>query len=120
MHSLEASSEGIWVIGDQATSCDILSTHPYDYWVPYCLTDSLNSTRSILHAIAESCLYSSIGEKTCIVEEIGNMGPMIASDNITENYLKATLFSCFFNGIKAYLWWCAFDQDNLNFPPTHT
>lgn len=117
MHSLEASSEGIWVIEDQATSCDILSTHPYDYWVPYCLTDSLNSTRSVLHASAESCLYSSIGEKPCIVEEIGTMGPMIANDIITENYLKATLFSCFFNGIKAYLWWCAFDQDNLNFPP---
>jgi hypothetical protein len=117
MHSLDASTEGIWVIEDQANYCDVLTTHPYDYWVPYCLSDSINSTRSVLHSVGESCLYSSIGEKPCIVEEIGTMGPMIADEIFSENYLKTTLFSCFFNGIKTYLWWCAFDQDNLTFPP---
>lgn len=117
MHSLDADPNGKWTIKIQGELTDILTTHPYDYWVPYCLTDSIASMRAVMHSAAESRLYSSLGGKPCLVEEIGTMGPMICSDSAAEGFMTATLFNNWAEGFLGQLWWCAFDQSQLDFPP---
>ena len=117
MHSLDANPNGKWTIKVQGELCDIMSTHPYDYWVPYCLMDSLSSMRAIMHSSGESLLYSALSGKPCLVEEIGTMGPMIADNKVSACFMRATLYNNFANGHLGQLWWCAFDHSNLDFPP---
>lgn len=116
MHSLTAAPEGPWTIGDQGELTDILTTHPYPVFTPHCDQDPINTIRTCLHATAESRLYADIGEKPCFVEEIGTLGPMIASDAIGADYLRTNLFSLWAHDCRGLLWWCAYDQKHLT-PP---
>lgn len=115
MHSLE--SEKGWTIQDQGELTDELTTHPYPYWVEHCLVDPLTSCRTLLHATAQTQYYATISQKPCLVEEIGGMGPMIADEEHTAQFMRANLFSNWANGATGLLWWCAHDQTKLTAPP---
>jgi len=115
MHSL--AIEGCWTISDQAELTDMLTTHPYPIFTPHCGKDALNSIRPILHSAAESRFYADVGGSPCLCEEIGNLGPMFASEKIAAEYFRAALFSLWANGVRGALWWCAFDQDRLSHAP---
>ncbi len=115
MHSL--SPCGVWSIRDQGELTDILTTHPYPYWVRYCDADPIDTVRPILHGACESLYYAGLGGKPCFVEEFGNMGPFIAGDEATEAYVRAATATLWAHGCLGALWWCAFDQYPLMFPP---
>lgn len=117
MHGLKVESSAPWRIADQAELTDVLTTHPYPLFTPHCNRERLNSIRSILHSTAESCLYSDIGDRPCLVEELGSFGPPFAGDKVAAKYLKAVLFSCWAHDLRGLLWWCGFDQDQLAHPP---
>lgn len=116
MHSLGTESNS-WLISDQAEHCDLLTTHPYPYWVNHCRKDPINSIRITLHATAETSLYRDIGKKPCFAEEIGTMGPMLASDTISAAFCRTNLFSLWAHDCLGFMWWCASDQTNLNHAP---
>lgn len=115
MHSLNL--RGPWTIADQAELTDVLTTHPYPLWTPYADQDPLDSIRSLLHATAETRLYADVGQKACVVEEIGTMGPMVCDDQIAAGFLRANLFSLWAHDCRGLLWWCAFDQTALDHAP---
>jgi hypothetical protein len=52
MHSLKVEG-GNWLISDQAECTDILTTHPYPYFVQHCAKDPMNSIRTLMHATCE-------------------------------------------------------------------
>lgn len=111
------STEGSWRITDQAENTDILTTHPYPFWVPHCSQGEITSMQSLLHATCETKYYSDIGKKPCLVEEIGTMGPMVC-DNITAaDFMRLNLYSNWVNGSSGVMWWCANEQLHLEFPP---
>lgn len=116
MHSLTASAGDIgnvWFIDDQAELTDILTTHPYPYWVRHTRSDPIDALRTTFHATAETRFYSDIGGKPCFVEEIGTMGPMIAGNEASGRFARVNLFSLWANDCRAFLWWCAHDQTGL-------
>ena len=115
MHSL--TPEGVWCIGDQADACDMLTTHPYPYWVPHAGKDRIASFRTLLHATAETRYYASVGDKPCLVEEIGTMGPAVCDDEVAAGFMHVNLFSYWAHGSPGLLWWCAHDQDMLATAP---
>ena len=115
MHSLEL--EGAWNIQDQGELTDILTTHPYPYWVEHCSLTPVTDFRTLLHATAQTQYYAAVGGKPCLVEEIGTMGPMICSDENAAGFLKVNLWSNWANGGAGLLWWCAHDQSLLTQPP---
>ncbi len=115
MHSLEL--EGVWNIQDQGEWTDILTTHPYPFWVEHCQFDKLTDYRTLLHATAQTNYYASVSHKPCLVEEIGSMGPMIASDNRAAGFLKTNLWSNWAHGSPGVLWWCANEQAHLDAAP---
>ncbi len=115
MHSLSPS--GVWTIQDQAENTDILTTHPYPCFTPHCDQDPANTIRTILHSACESLFYRGIGGKPCIIEEIGTLGPSLASEEVAADFVRATLFSAWVHNIPGYLWWCANDQDLLTNAP---
>ncbi len=115
MHGLEP--QGIWRISDQAQTTDILTTHPYPLWVEHCSNDKIASVRTLMHATAQTVYYSSVGEKPCLVEETGTMGPMVCSDEVAAGFIKTNLFSNWANGSMGVLWWCSSDQNTFTHAP---
>lgn len=106
-----------WRIEDQANNADILTTHPYPYWVSHCKNGKITSIQTLMHATCETKLYANIGEKPCLVEEIGTMGPMVCDDETAGNFMKLNLYSNWVNGASGVMWWCANEQLHLPFPP---
>ena len=122
MHSLvsaigAAPGSNEWTIDDQGELTDILTTHPYPYWVRHTRADAVNTLRTTLHATAETRFYSDIGGKPCFAEEIGTMGPMVAGDETSADFARVNLFSLWANDCRGFLWWCAHDQTDLAHAP---
>lgn len=117
MHGLTV--DGLWKISDVSDCCDVLTTHPYPLFTPHCGKDTLGEGRSVYHAVAESRFYSDISGKPCIIEELGSLGPNVASDEQTARYLHKVLELASEEGIEEVLWWCAFDQP-FDYPPYDT
>lgn len=116
MHSLSVDRDA-WRITDQADWNDILTTHPYAYFVPYCRNDPIDSIRTLMHGTCETMLYASVGKKPCLVEELGTLGPNICNDDISGSFMRLNLISNWANGSAGLLWWCTHEQLNLETPP---
>jgi hypothetical protein len=117
MHSLLPGRAAPWTMQDQAEITDLLTTHPYPYFTPHCDQDPVNTLRTILHSTAESRFYADIGGKPCLVEEIGTLGPILASEAVAADFVRACLFSLWAHDCHGFLWWCAFDQLHLEQAP---
>jgi len=115
MHSLEM--ENGWTMRDQGDWTDLLTTHPYPYWVPHANRMPLDDMRTMIHATAQSQIYADLSGKPCLVEEIGTMGPMVCNDEIAAGFMRVNLWSTWAHGFPGLLWWCAFDQDFLTNAP---
>jgi hypothetical protein len=103
-----------WYIVDQGEACDIVTTHPYPLFTHGCDIDHLCDLRSSLHAAAESCLYSDIAKRPCLVEEMGDLGGGIVSQENSKTYFEMVLWSCWSHNRLGCNWWQAFDV-----PATH-
>ena len=118
MHSLAvAKDNGKWTIPAQAEACDILTTHPYPYWSAFTDRDKIGSLRTAIHATCENKIYSDIGKRPCLVEEIGTMGPMLADEKRAADFMRLNLLSNYVNGAAGVMWWCANEQTNLMSDP---
>lgn len=120
MHSLAPRTCAVpnaWTIDDQADLTDLLTTHPYPYWVRHTRNDAVNTLRTTLHATAETRLYADIGRKPCFAEEIGTMGPLVAGDEVSADFARVNLFSLWANDCRGFLWWCNQDQTALSHAP---
>jgi len=115
MHGL--SPEGAWNVFDQAEHCDILTTHPYPVFTPHCNQDPVNTIRTILHSTAESRYYADLGGKACLCQEIGTLGPVIASERVAADFIRSCLFSLWANDCHGLIWWCAHEQTDLSHAP---
>jgi len=96
---------------------DVLCTHPYPMFTPLCDTDPLTENKSVMHAVAETVMYRGWSGKPAFVEEAGSLGPMIASDKNVGAYVNTMLYLLWSHNCHGMLWWCAFDQTELNHAP---
>jgi hypothetical protein len=117
MHSLSSGSDAKWKIQDQGELNDLLTTHPYPFWTPHTNQDRANTIRTIMHSASETRMYSDIGGKPCLVEETGIMGPMEANETSKAGFLRSILFNNWAQDCQGLLWWCAYDQNKLDFTP---
>jgi len=117
MHGCSANRDAAWNLYDQGELMDFTTTHPYPLWTPDCNRERFDSLRDEAHAAAESLLYEGLSGKPCLVEEAGSMGPTVVSEARAAAAMRVALFNCWAEGLPGYLWWCAFDQDKLDFAP---
>lgn len=118
MHSLTAFKEnGLWNIGEQAELTDVLTTHPYPLFTPHCNLDPIHTMRNAFHATAETRLYGDVGRVDAFIEEAGTLGPSQSGDSNAANLMRAMLWNGFAHDCRGMLWWCAFDQDQLEETP---
>ncbi len=116
MHGL-AVENGTWTINDQARCTDMLTTHPYPSFVPHCAKDPVDSIRTLMHATCETFFYSSLGNKPCLVEEIGTLGRSVCNDTVSAEFMRLNLLSNWAHGANGLLWWCMNEQTHLDKPP---
>ena len=117
IHGLTIHGDLGITIAEAGEICDVLTVHPYPPFVPHCYVDGFNTMRSKLHATTESLLYSQISGKPCLCEEIGHLGNSLGCDESVAKYLRSNLYSLWIHGFPGLLWWCAFDQEHLPYPP---
>lgn len=121
MHSLGVEDTGVtWTVRGQAEFCDVLTTHPYPYWVNHTYKDRTLSFRTTMHATCETKYYADLGKKPCLVEEIGTMGPMLCDNDAAAAFMRVNLFSNWANGAVGVMWWCANEQTDLMTVPYTT
>ena len=116
MHGLYVDNNP-WLITDQAECTDMLTTHPYAYFVRYCQVDPTDSIRTLMHGTAESLFYSHIGGRPTLVEELGSLSYSLASDEASARFMRINLLSNWAENSKGVLWWCAHEQNHLETPP---
>ncbi len=119
MHGLvtEETAMNHWLIADQGEATDMLTTHPYAYFVPHCLMDPMNSIRTLMHGATETRLYSDISKKPCLVEELGTLSHSVCSDEVSAQFMNVSLFLNWAYASPGVLWWCAHEQSHLSTPP---
>ncbi len=61
---------------------------------------------------AQSLLYAGVSGRPCFPEEAGDMGRNVCSEARAAGSVRAALFTSWACGLRAFLWWCAFDQVN--------
>lgn len=117
MHGLRMASDAVWRFADQAELTDVLTTHPYPLFTPYCNLAPLGTMRNNLHGVAESLWYAGVGGKPCFPEEAGSLGPGVASDRRAAQLLTGSLAAAWAHRLPGLLWWCAFRQNHLDYAP---
>lgn len=109
--------QGVWNQRMLARHTDVLTTHPYPGFTPYCDKEDIRQMRASMHAACETSYYSSVTGKPCMVEEINTLGPGFLSDEFIPEYFETSLMTSLAVGTTGYLWWCGFEQDHLDFAP---
>ena len=117
MHGCSTALSDPWNLAMQGELADVLTTHPYPLFTPDCNLGPFDGYRNVMHPAAETLLYSGVSGRPGIVEEAGSLGPNVCSDERAAGTLRAGAFMAWASGIGEYLWWCAFDQDRLDYPP---
>ena len=125
MHGLRAADEHsrdcAWSIQVQGDLCDRMTPHPYPHSKAKMAAriDSHNTIRSVLESTVEMLYYGDIVDLPYSVEEIGTFASSFASEDLKAQFLRGALYNCWAHGASDFLWWCAFDQAHLKFPPYH-
>ena len=120
MHGLDVAPTAPWQIRDQAAWTDILTTHPSPYFTGHTRNDGITEPRTLLYPTAQGKFYSECGGRPCLAEEIGTLGPMLASNTAAADFLRVNMFSLWANGQEGVMWWCAHEQSMLSaFPYSH-
>lgn len=115
MHGI--APENIWNAMDQGEITDLLCTHPYPQFTPFCDTDPVNKMKSANHAVAESLFYRGCGNKPCFAEEINILGPMFGNSQAACSNVDMALFGLWAHNCMGFMWWCACNQSALKDTP---
>lgn len=119
MHSLSLndSSKESWTFADQSELCDVLTSHPYPMWRPYVNCDRPNTLRWVLLSSIENQIFADISGLCAFAEEVGTLRRTFSTFEALGDHLRNVLWLLWGNDSKALLWWCAFDQTKMEFPP---
>ena len=107
-----------WLIVDQGELADYASVHRYDI-LNSAASDGFLHLRILYRAATECRIISDIGGKPCFIEETGNWRNIALSLEGMGHTMKCLLWNAWREDCRAFLWWCAFDQQHLNFAPYH-
>ena len=102
-------------IFDVAESADIHTVHTYNIFQTK--NSPLVSMRSILHSSMLCRLYSDVGKLPTFLQEIGSIGYTNCSKKTEADFFRALALSSLAYNCFGVMWWCAFDQGDMDYPP---
>ena len=117
MHGCHNVPSDAFSLQSQGELTDELCTHPYPLFTANCALEPFDTMRNETHPTAESLYYSGVSGRHCFIEEAGDLGRGTCSPEKSEANVRCSLPTAWANGLGAYVWWCAYDQDGLDYPP---
>ncbi len=124
MHGLTSNMEGVggdslnWNLQMQGELLDVLTPHPYPApWRMDACRGPFNAFRNAMHQVSQCLFFESVAGKPAFPQEVGSFGPTVVPERIAALGYRQELFSCWQHGMNGFLWWCAFDQTHLKYPP---
>ncbi len=121
MHSLVVLPQaGKWSLKTQAELTDVLCPHPYPSPSVNGDIEPISGLRTTLIPTFQSEFYSGIGGKPALVQEIGTFSDMVGKKELVADFFRINTFSLWANNSLGLMWWCAHDQNRLDFPPYTT
>lgn len=96
---------------------DIQCTHPYPLFTPHCDTDPIVENKSVMHAVAETLVFRGFGGKPAFAEEVGTLGPLMASEENAAAYINTIMHQLWSHNCMGIMWWCGFEQKHLKHTP---
>ncbi len=115
--SLQISQDRPWLLADQEELCDVLTAHTYPIWSDFVNRDRPNTLRWSNFASSQAKIYADIAGKECFVEEIGTMRRTYSDFEALGRQARNLLWELWRDDARALLWWCAYDQIGMEFPP---
>ena len=107
--------EGAFNLEDLGEQVDILTVHPYHIFRTN--DDPILSIRPIIDPALRVRVSEDIGGKPCFVEETGAIGYLNCSEAAEADYYRCILFDCWAKRCHGLMWWCAFDQGEMDYAP---
>ena len=102
-------------IFDISEIADIHTVHTYNIFQTK--VDPIVSMRPILYSSALCKMYNDIGKLPVFLQETGSIGYTNCSKNSEALFFRALALSSLVYNCFGVMWWCAFDQGNMNYPP---
>ena len=110
------AEENPWVSATTAKLSDYVSVHPYNMWSKAGI-EEFNSLRNLTYCAAHNSGLEQVAGKPSFVEEHGLWRPMAVSLDRLAMYQRGLLWNLWASNGRGMLWWCAFDQDQLEETP---
>ena len=117
MHGLSSGNDAPWQVTHQGELCDILTTHPYPSPTVGGDNEPYTRLRMTFLPTAQSLYYSGVGGRPAYVQESGTFSQTLGSRQMSADFMRIQILSSLANGLCGYQWWCAWEQDHLNFAP---
>ena len=118
MHGMSSDFTQSWNLRHQGELLDILTPHTYPSpYRPEANRGALNTFRNAMQQPAQSLFYEGVSGRRAFPQEVGNFGPTMSPDWMAALGIRQQAFATWMHGHAGYLWWVAFDQDHLAYPP---
>ena len=118
MHGMSSDFTQSWNLRHQGELLDILTPHTYPSpYRPEANRGALNTFRNAMQQPAQSLFYEGVSGRRAFPQEVGNFGPTMSPDWMAALGIRQQAFATWMHGLAGYLWWVAFDQDHLAYPP---
>ena len=117
MHSLSAMENDSWMITDQGSLCDIMTTHPYPSPTIRGNLEPYTGLRTTMLPTAQSEFYAGISGKPCMIQEQGTFSSSLGSRKMSADFLRINVLSAWANSLVGYLWWCGMEHLKLTQSP---
>lgn len=117
MHSLSALENDSWMLADQGTLCDFMTTHPYPSPTIRGDVEPFTGMRTTMLPTAQSEFYAGISGKPCMIQEQGTFSSSLGSRQMAADFLRINVLSAWANGLTGYLWWCGMEHLKLTQSP---
>ena len=108
-------SKGSFNLLDIGEQVDYQTVHPYNIFSTN--IDTLTSMRSVLDSSFRCRLYNDIAKKPTFVQEVGSIGYMNCTEQSEAEFYRGLFFSAWADDCLCIMWWCAFDQGQLDYAP---
>lgn len=108
---------GKWNLKNQAELTDMVTPHLYYTDSNGGTTDRADGMKTTYLGAALCDVYAGVSGKPALLEEIGTLNEIYMSQKTAADCLRVNLLECWAKGSSGFLWWCAFDQKNLDFSP---
>ncbi len=95
--------------------CDINTTHPYPCFD--CSKDPLPTMKPVLSSVYKNVLSEDISGVPTFLQEFGAIGYSMCSYKTEADFYRCMLLSSIAHNCKSAMYWCAYDQGHLDYPP---